>query len=133
MKYSTFQLPVFKDERGPLCTIEWSALPFPPKRAYFIYEVKGMRGAHAHKKEKEVFVCMRGNFTARIHDGKSWKIFKMTKPGQALYNAHMVWHEFTKFSKNGIMLAISSTPYRGKNEYVLDFEQFKILCKKKSS
>lgn len=104
--------------------MEWDYVPFKPKRVYFIYGASSKRGAHAHVKEKEVFVCVSGSFTAKIHDGASWHEFKMNKPGQALFTSNKVWHEFENFSKNAIMLAISSTPYDGRKGYITDFEKF---------
>lgn len=130
--YRYWKLPVHMDDRGGLCVAEWKDLPFLPKRIYFLFDTTKMRGEHAHRKEKEVFICMKGSFTARIHDGKRWKTYKMNEPGQALYTANMVWHEFKNFSKDAIMLAISSVPYRGKNEYILDFKEFVSICQKKS-
>ena len=127
MQYKFWKLPVFADERGKLCVVEWRNLPFSPKRAYYIYDVKGLRGGHAHKKEKEVFVCVAGSFRATIHDGKKQRRFMMNKPGQVLYTDAMVWHEFDRFSKNAIMLAISSTPYEGTKGYIMKLDEFLSL------
>ena len=81
-------------------------------------------------KEKELFVCIRGSFTARIHDGRRFRSFVMKNPGDTLYTSNLVWHEFGRFSKNAIMLAISDTAYDGQKGYIMDFEEFKTLCKK---
>lgn len=132
MNYCFWKLPVFIDKKGGLGVIEWDALPFKPKRVYFIFEAKGMRGGHAHKKECEVFVCLKGSFKAKIHDGKRFRIFKMDTPGQALYTNHHVWHEFYSFGKNAVMLAISSIPYDGQKGYIMDFDKFLKICAKKS-
>lgn len=133
MKISFWQLPVMADARGALSVVEESNLPFRFKRVYFLYNTKEKRGGHAHKKEKEVFICIKGSFTARAHDGRRWQTFQMKKPGQALYTDAMVWHEFDNFSPGAIMLALSSTLYKGQKEYIMDFELFKKLCAKKSS
>lgn len=124
MKYKFWTLPVFEDKRGGLCSIEWANLPFRPKRVYFIYGASSKRGAHAHKKEKEVFVCVKGSFVAKIHDGKSFHTFKMNRPGRALFTSNLVWHEFHDFSKDAIMLALSGTAYNGRKGYIEDFEKF---------
>lgn len=130
VKFST--LPIHTDARGSLAVCEFHALPFKPKRLYFLYDISGMRGGHAHKKEAEAFVCIAGSFRAKIHDGTRWRTYLLGKPGQCLYTAAMVWHQFESFSKGAIMLAISSTPYTGTKQYILSFEEFKKLCKKKS-
>lgn len=133
MKTRVWQFKVFGDKKGKLFAIEWDSLPFKPKRIYVLRDVKGMRGAHAHMKEKEVFVCIGGSFRARIHDGAKWKTIMMNKTGMALFTNSRVWHEFDKFSRSGAMLAISSTPYKGQKEYITDFKEFLKICGKKSS
>lgn len=129
MKYKLLKLPVFEDKRGGLCSIEFSKLPFKPKRVYFIYGASEKRGGHAHTKEKEVFVCVQGSFTAKIHDGKGFHTFKMNKPGSAIYTANLVWHEFENFSKDAIMLALSGTLYDGRKGYIEDFARFLKIYK----
>ncbi len=124
-----FSLPVHSDARGSLAVSEFKDLPFTPKRAYFLYDTQTLRGGHAHLKEQEVFVCVAGSFRARVHDGKKWKTIAMNKPGKALYTAAMIWHEFDSFSNDAIMLALTSTPYTGTKEYILDLESFKNLKK----
>lgn len=133
MKYKFWKLPVFKDSRGRLCPLEWKDFPFKPKRIYFLFGVKGVRGGHAHKKEKEIFICVNGSFRARTHDGRRWKTCNMKSPGQALYTSNYVWHEFDHFTPGAVMLAVSSTKYDGRKGYIMDFEEFLYLCKKRSS
>lgn len=132
MKYKFWKLNIFKDDRGSLCPVEFFDLPFKPKRIYFVFDVKELRGSHAHRKEQEIFICLNGSFRARLHNGKKYKTFKMSAPGEALYVPNLIWHAFDKFSKDAIMLAITSTPYKGKKGYIMDFDQFKKLCGKKS-
>ncbi len=133
MKFKFWKLPVFLDQKGGTCVSEFKDLPFKPRRIYFIFDVKQTRGGHAHKKEQEVFVCVKGSFKAHIHDGQTKRSFVLNKAGQALYTANMVWHEFDHFSADAVMLAISSTAYDGQKGYIMDLDQFKELCRKKSS
>lgn len=133
MLYRFWKLPVDRDTRGHLCPIEFTDLPFVPRRTYFLFDVKGLRGGHAHRQEKEVFVCIKGTFRARIHDGKRFRTFFLKQPGQALYTTNLVWHEFDQFSPGAILLALSSTRYNGKKGYIMNFQKFLSLCRKKSS
>lgn len=128
-----WKIPIHRDPRGSLCPLELGDLPFIPKRIYFLFDTRAPRGGHAHKKEKEVFICIRGSFRARIHDGKRWRTFAMKRPGQALYTTNFVWHEFHQFTPGAIMLALSSTPYEGQKGYIINLEEFLNLCRKKSS
>lgn len=129
-KVQYWRLPIFTDHRGSLSVIQNTDLPFTIKRTYYLFDTKETRGGHAHKKEQEVFICVRGSFTAKIHDGKGWKSYKMNKPGQTIYTDAMIWHEFEDFSQDAIMLALSSRLYEGKKGYITDLEQFKDLCSK---
>lgn len=123
---------VFTDVRGSLAVTETRTLPFSPKRIYFLFNTKKKRGGHAHRREKEIFVCVAGSFRARIHDGRRWRSIAMKKPGQALYCDAMVWHEFDRFSPGAVMLALSSTFFAGRKGYIMDFEEF-LTCHKKYS
>lgn len=118
------KLPHFKDERGELVPIELKDhIDWEAKRVYYVFNNKETRGGHAHRTEKELFICVRGEFTARVHDGKEWQEHKLKGPDQAIYTDNMIWHEFTDFSENGILLAVSSTNY-DPSDYVHDFDQF---------
>lgn len=132
MKLTQTAFPVIRDSRGGLAAIEFKELPFRPKRAYYIFDVKGMRGGHAHSREKELFVCIRGNFRIRLNDGKKFTAWQMKKPGQAIYVPNYIWHEFDRFTPDAIMLALSSTPYEGRKGYIMNFEIFRSICQKKS-
>ena len=125
-KFSFFTLPLFEDPRGALVTLEFKEkVPFTPQRLYYIFNTKEKRGGHAHREEQELFVCIKGTFTAKIHDGTQWHTFTFTAPGQALYNDALVWHEFDDFSDDAVMLAISSTSYDPERKgYIMDFDNF---------
>ena len=120
-KVELFNLPLHRDERGNLVSLEFSMLPFTPQRIYYLYDVTALRGGHAHRDEHELFVCIKGSFEAKIHDGNEWKTYLLDAPGQALYNSPMIWHQFENFSSDAVMLAVSSTPYDpDRKGYIMD-------------
>lgn len=122
-------MPIFQDSRGCLAPIDFRSLPFVPQRAYFLFDTKELRGGHAHRNEREVFICIRGNFRAKIHDGRRFRTYRMNHPGKMLYTDALVWHEFDDFSPDAILLALSSTIYNGNADYILNFQDF-LTCKK---
>jgi len=123
-KIQLIKLPHFKDERGELVPIELKEhLNWEAKRVYYAFNNKETRGGHAHRTEKELFICARGSFTAKVHDGKEWHEYKLEGPEDAIYVDNWIWHEFTDFSEDGILLAVSSTNY-DPEDYVRDFDQF---------
>ncbi len=123
-KIQTYNLPLFTDERGQLVPIELKDyIDWEPKRVYYAFNNKETRGGHAHRTEKELFICPRGEITARVHDGKDWQEHKLKGPDNAIYVDNMIWHEFTDFSEDAILLAVSSTNY-DPSDYVRDFDKF---------
>lgn len=128
------ELPIHTDPaRGKLVPIELdSAIPFTIKRTYYLWNVpKGvMRGGHAHTIEKEFFVCIRGKCHAKIStDGDEPYKISMHSPNRGLFVDNLVWHEFTDFSPDAILLCFSSTNYLPDN-YINSFEEFKGVIQK---
>ena len=86
---------------------------------------KSTRGGHAHIIEKEVFLCAQGKCTSIIDSGKGKEEIALDSPEKAIFIDTMVWHEFTDFSEDCVLLALSSTPYLpGKTNYIHSYEEF---------
>lgn len=121
--FEFFTLKLFQDERGSLVPLELKDfIDWNPKRVYYSFGNSKTRGGHSHRTEKELFVCQQGQFKIKLHDGSSWHE-KVLGPGEAVRVDNMIWHEFTDFSEDAILLAVSSTNYDSK-DYIRDFEQF---------
>lgn len=123
MKFERFTLKEFRDERGALMPLELKDyVTWNVKRIYWSYENKRSRGGHAHKEERELFVCLRGTFKAKLHDGEKWNGFQMNA-GDCVRVDPMTWHEFSEFSSDAILLAASSTNY-DRSGYIEDLNEF---------
>lgn len=127
-KWSLLNFPRFNDNRGSLIPIELDKkIPFTVKRIYFVQanDKNTIRGAHAHIIEEEVFMAVNGKILARIHDGTTETEIWLDDPTTALYVKTDCWHEFTQFSDDAILLALSSTHYLpGEVNYVTDKNAF---------
>ncbi|MBN1494732.1 FdtA/QdtA family cupin domain-containing protein [Candidatus Peregrinibacteria bacterium] len=122
--FEFFKLANFTDEKGSLVPLELkNYINWTPKRVYYAFNNKDFRGGHCHKIEKELFICPRGSFKIRLHDGKNWTEQVLKGPDSAVRVDNLVWHEFTDFSKDAILLAVSSTNYN-KDDYIRDFDQY---------
>ena len=130
---SSFQILQFQDcsgESGSLVPIEFSNLQqfLTPQRIYFLHQVPAgcTRGGHAHKIEKEIFICLSGSCIARIDaDGKGKKEFSLKSPHKGIFVDTLVWHEFSNFSPDCILLAISSTAFMpGEKNYLENYREF---------
>ena len=65
-------LPTLGDERGGLIALESNdSVPFEIKRVYYIIDTKKgiSRGFHAHKKLKQLVICVSGSCQFVLDDG----------------------------------------------------------------
>ncbi len=121
--FEFYKLQSFKDKRGSLIPLELKEfIDWAPKRVYYSYRNSKSRGGHCHRMEKELFICLKGSFKVKIHDGKDWHE-KTLNSCEAVKVDNMIWHEFTDFSEDAILLAVSSTNY-DPQDYIRDFDQF---------
>lgn len=123
-KIEKIKLPIFEDDRGILVPIEIKDyLDFPIKRVYYVTEVTKPRGGHAVKFEKKMYVCQKGKIKARFHDGKEWQEFQMEGPADAIIMKDMCFRDFTDFSPDAVLMAISSVNYVP-DDYIYDLDEF---------
>ena len=127
------ELPLHDERaRGKLVPIELdAAIPFEVKRVYYLWNIPtgAVRGAHAHTQEKEFFVCLRGRCAIKVStDGSAPYKIIMNAPNRGIFVDNLVWHEFTDFSPDAILLCLSSTSYMPDN-YINSFEEFAKIAK----
>lgn len=109
-------LPTFTDERGSLTVIE-KIIPFEIKRIYYIYNAKGKRGGHRHKKNKQVLVAVKGQCEIFVNDGKEKNFYVLDAPNKALVLEPKDWHTMDKFSEDCVLLVLASE-YYDVNDYI---------------
>lgn len=114
----------FKDERGSLTPIELKDyVDFPVKRVYFLTDVVASRGGHAVKGEKKIYVCQKGSLKARFHDGNEWIEFELNGPDDGIIMNEMCFRDFSDFSPDAVLMAISSVNYVPE-DYIYDLGEF---------
>jgi dTDP-4-dehydrorhamnose 3,5-epimerase-like enzyme len=125
------ELPLYEQDRGKLVPIDLdSAIPFEVKRTYYFWSIPpgAVRAAHAHTIEKEFFICLRGRCTLKVStDGSPLQPISLNAPQRGMFIDNLVWHEFSDFSPDAIMLAFSSTEHFPDN-YINSFEEFKAVA-----
>lgn len=122
-------LPKILDKRGNLSFFEAPGiLPFAIERTYWIYDVPGgeIRGSHAFKQQKEFIVALSGSFDVVLNDGNEEIKFSLNRSYYGLYVPEMYWRKMENFSTNSLSLVVSDMRY-DENDYIRDFENFKIL------
>jgi len=117
-------IPTHTDDRGPLSVIEIKDyVDWKPERVYYLTDVKKNRAGHAVKNEKKIYVCQKGSFTARFHDGNDWVEFNLSGPGDAVIMNEVCYRDFINFSEDAVLLAISSVNYVPE-DYIFDLDEF---------
>ncbi|MDR3024452.1 FdtA/QdtA family cupin domain-containing protein [Chryseobacterium sp.] len=127
------ELPKIYDKRGNLSFFEYpNQLPFEIQRTYWIYDVPGgeVRGSHAFKEQQEFIIALSGSFDIVIHNGKEEQRFSLNRSYYGLYIPRMFWRRLENFSTNSLALIVSDREYN-ENDYIRDFEKFKILADEK--
>ncbi len=119
----------FDDARGSLCVAEAGRqIPFALARAYWIFDIPSdeERARHAHRRQQEVLIAVRGSFVVHCDDGEASTRYALDSPEVGLLLPPMVFHHLDEFSADAICLVLSSGPYLPE-EYVYDREEFDRL------
>ena len=118
--------PTLGDERGSLVALEsHQSIPFDIKRVYCIFGTqKGVsRGFHAHKKLKQVAVCMVGSCRMVLDDGEQREDVFLDSAVKGLLIEDMVWREMHDFSDDCVLLVLASEHY-DEADYIRDYVDF---------
>lgn len=114
------------DERGELVVIEnLKNIPFEIKRVYYVFntELGVARGFHAHKKLKQIAICVSGSCKFIMDDGKNKESIILNTPKKGLLIDKMQWHEMHDFSENCVLLVLASDIY-DESDYIRDYSDF---------
>jgi hypothetical protein len=134
MSVLILNFPKIQDLRGNLTFLQYpSQIPFQIQRTFWTYDVPGgeIRGGHAFKKQEEVIIALSGSFDIVITnlDGSEQK-FCLNRSYYGLYLPPKTWRHIENFSTNAIALHVSSDSF-STEDYIRDFEDFKILISEK--
>ena len=131
MKIELIDFEIKGDDRGSLIALESiKNIPFSIKRVYFIYNTKEnvTRGRHAHKKLNQVAVCVNGNCTILLDDGKEKKSILLDFPNIGLIIREMIWRDMYDFSDDCVLLVLASELY-DEADYIRTYDDFREMVK----
>ena len=115
------------DERGRLVIVEgMEDIPFDIKRIFYIYDSEHdvIRGQHANKKSQFLLINVAGTSKVKVKDGKGNEaVFSLNRPHTGIYLPRMVWKDMYDFSKDSVLLCLSSEHY-DPDEYIRDYNEF---------
>ena len=109
---------------GVLEAIDNSQIGFHPARVYWIRGVpeNGIRGNHAHKELRQVFVCLTGSFLLELYDSKTRHVQRIQQ-GNSFRLQPGLWRVLSDFASNTIVLVICSHPY-DETDYIRSWADF---------
>lgn len=114
------------DDRGQLVALEeYKDIPFEIKRVYYMYDTgEGIRrGFHAHKKLKQILICVNGSCKIHLDNGKEQKEVLLEKPYEGLYIDNDMWREMYDFSPDAVLMVLASE-YYDESDYIRDYDEF---------
>lgn len=123
-----YQFKTLGDDRGKLIALESLSeqVPFDVKRVYYIFDTTPgtIRGKHAHKKLKQVLICVSGSCMIRCDLGDGSPVdYLLNWPDQGLLLEGLVWRDMLQFSKGAVLLVLASEHY-DESDYIRDYNEF---------
>lgn len=119
------------DERGDLVSLEQNKnIPFEIKRVYYLVNTaQGMsRGYHAHKKLKQILVCIKGSCEIILDDSLNRERVVLNNFFKGIYIDSLIWREMHHFSDDCVLLVVASEHY-DESDYIRDYNQFLRLAR----
>lgn len=119
-------LTAVADLRGRLAAGEVGAeLPFVPRRVFMVYDVPSVevRGEHAHRTLEQLLVCVHGELSVVVDDGRTRCEYRLDDPTKALYIPPRVWGIQYGYSADAVLMVLASDSYDAA-EYVRDYDEF---------
>jgi len=119
-------IPRHGDERGMLSVAELGgALPFAARRVYWIHGTRPgvSRGFHAHKKLRQLCVCVVGSVRISLFDGRRDESVILNSPTQGLLIRPGLWHEMHDFTPDCILMVFADAEY-DEADYIRDRAEF---------
>ena len=117
------------DLRGRLTVGEVGPqLPFEPQRIFFVDEVPTaeVRGEHAHRTLEQVLICVRGELSVVVDDGRQRSEYRLDDMRQALYIPPRVWGIQYAYSHDAVLLVLASDAY-DPDEYIRTYDEFRQI------
>ena len=119
-------IPQHGDARGQLAVVELGgALPFVIRRAYWIHGTKPgvSRGFHAHKKLRQLCVCVAGSVKVSLFDGQREESIVLDSPASGLLIGPGLWREMHDFSPDCVLMVFADAAH-DEADYIRDRETF---------
>lgn len=101
-------------------------IPFKIKRVYYLNNLKkgNVRFGHAHKKLKQIYICLQGSFKITLINKKNIKrIIYLNQKNNLIKIDKMTWREIRVMADKSVLLVLASEKYNEK-DYIRNFKNF---------
>ena len=117
-------LPSVRDARGVLTAVEaGTEIPFDIRRVFFLHDIRGDRGGHAHRATRQLLVAVAGAFTVEVSDGADSVTHVLRDPHRALYVPPLLWVRLHDFEPGAVCLVLADVRFAD-SEYLRDWDEF---------
>jgi acetyltransferase-like isoleucine patch superfamily enzyme len=124
------RMTLVEDLRGRLAAGEYPGqIPFQPRRFFLVFDVPGkeVRGEHAHRRCHQFLICIRGQVSVVVDDGRHAAEIELQAPDLGLYVPPMTWAIQFRYSPDAMLLVFASDPY-DPDDYIRDYDEFLSLA-----
>ena len=131
----TYRFDEFADLRGSLTAGEFhnDAVPFIPARWFLVHEVpsRDVRGEHAHRECHQFLICVSGQMTVAVDDGRNRGEVLLDQPSLGIYIPPMVWGSQFRYDPGAVLLVFASHAY-DPDDYIREYEEFLVEAARSS-
>jgi UDP-2-acetamido-3-amino-2,3-dideoxy-glucuronate N-acetyltransferase len=122
-------LLAFNDYRGSLIPLEFSEIPFIPKRIFVVNNVptNTIRGNHSHYTTKQLIICTNGSVDVILYDGIN-EITTNLQKGDTILVPELIWDSQKFLTDNSEIIVLCSTSY-DYDDYIFDFNKYLSIIK----
>ena len=130
-KEKIIKLKSFKKKGGLLFALDFQkTFPFKIKRIFYIYGRKNLiRGDHAHKKCKQIFIPISGTIELRIKNHKRKKKIILSKKNIAVMVHNLTWCSLKFKNNKSIVMVVCDRKYEY-NDYIEKYSDLLKILKK---
>ncbi len=131
-KEKIIKLKFYKKKGGQLFALDFQkTFPFKIRRIFYIFGKKNLvRGEHAHKKCKQIFIPICGKIELKIKNHKKEKKIILHKKNIAVMIPNLTWCSLKFINKNSIVMVVCNRKYEY-NDYIEKYSELLKILKKK--
>ena len=114
-------MPQIREHRGNLVEIDFSSLPFVPRRIFYVSNVPAgtVRGEHAHREGQQIIFCVSGQVNVELRSGSTLESVTCIDNGLGLLIQAGMWSKQSYVKENSVLLVVCSHAFT-ENSYVAD-------------